>query len=217
VREPSDRDRFDRAVAAIDAANAEDPNVLSVDGETGPKELVHARMMTGWLDVLDPDADELQHLAARGHHLRRWTSPRDAYPDGRAGYLRWRTAARRRHAEELGALLSAEGYRGPEVDRVATIVRKEGLTPRAPGTGAGRGEPDPAVQVHEDALCLVFLQTQLLGVADQLGDPETVEVLVKTLRKMSPAGIAAAGALPLDPRGRDLLSDAVAATEASGG
>ncbi|UDY36783.1 DUF4202 domain-containing protein [Dermatobacter hominis] len=210
MRKPDDRARFDAAIAAIDAANADDPNTLVVGATSGPKELVHARMMTGWLEVLDPDADELQHLAARGHHLRRWTSPRDAYPEGRAGYLRWRAAAKQRHADELGALLRAEGYDDAAVERVASIVRKDGLV-------ASKGAADPAVQVHEDALCLVFLQTQLLGVADQLGEPETVEVLVKTMRKMSPRGIAAAAELDLDDRGRELLRDAVAATEASAG
>jgi hypothetical protein len=215
VREPSDRARFDGAVAAIDAANSADPNSLTVAGTTGPKELVHARMATEWLEVLDPTADELQHLAARGHHLRRWTMPRDEYPDGRAGYLRWRAAAKQRHAAELGTLLRDHGYDDAEVERVASIVRKDGLRPGAVG-GAG-GAADPAVQVHEDALCLVFLQTQLLGVADQLGDDATVEVLVRTMRKMSPAGLAAAGGLALDDRGHELLSAAVAATEASTG
>jgi hypothetical protein len=109
----------------------------------------------------------------------------------------------------MAALLRDAGYDDVEIERVAAIVRKDGL---------GReGAGDPAIQVHEDALCLVFLQTQLVDVADQLGDAETVEVLVKTMRKMSPRGIAAAAALDLDERGQRLLSDAVAATEASSG
>lgn len=215
MRPPRDPARFQAAIAAIDDANAQDPTTLTVDGTSGPKELVHARMMTAWLDELDPDADELQHLAARGHHLRRWTSPRDEYPDGRAGYLKWRAAAKQRHAAELGAILAEHGYDEDEVARVAAIVRKDGLRP---GTADGGGEAaDPAVQVHEDALCMVFLQTQLLGVADQLGVPATVEVLVRTMRKMSPHGLEAATRLDLDERGRELLSAAIAATEASAG
>src|SRR5256885_11503694 len=39
---------------------------------------------------------------------------------------------------------------------------------------------DPAVQTHEDALCLVFLETQLLDLADQLGDAKTIDVIRKT-------------------------------------
>jgi hypothetical protein len=103
-------------------------------------------------------------------------------------------------------------------------VRKEGLSrrPAAPpddaaGLTDAAGQADAAVQTHEDALCLVFLQTQLLGVADQLGEAETVEVLVKTMRKMSPAGLGAAIRLDLDERATELLDEAVAATEASAG
>lgn len=195
-------DRYGRAVAAIDAANAADPNELVVGDVRGPKELVHARMMTAWLDRLDPGADELRHLAARAHHLRRWTSPRSDYPEGRAGYLRWRTAARRRHAEEVGVLLAGEGYGPDEVERVRSIVRKEHLA------------TDPAVQVHEDALCLVFLETQLAGVADQLGDDAAVDVLVKSIRKMGPAGRRAAGDLDLDPDAASLLDRAMGIVDA---
>lgn len=200
-----DRDRYPGAIAAIDAANAEDPTTMVVAGSAVPKELAHGRMMTDWVLRLDPSADELQLLAARAHHFRRWTSPRDDYPEGRAGYLRWRAAARRRHAEEVGAVLAAHGYRPEEIERVQTIIRKEGL------------RSDPAVQTHEDALCLVFLETQLTDVADRLGQGPTVEVLVKTMHKMSPAGLAAAGALELEPAADRLLARATAELAADQG
>ena len=79
--------------------------MLVVDGVERPKEQAHAEMMTAWVLRLDPDADEAQLLAARAHHLRRWTLPRTDYPDGRAGYLRWRTALKAQHAEEVGEIL----------------------------------------------------------------------------------------------------------------
>lgn len=189
--------RLGAAIAAIDAANAEDPNELVVAGERAPKELLHSRMMTAWVTTLDPGADELQLLAARAHHFRRWTSPRSAAPEGRAGYLRWRTAARRRHAEEVGELLADHGYTLDEVARVGVIIRKEAMA------------TDPAVQTHEDALCLVFLETQLTLVAGQLGHDATVDVLARTIRKMSPAGRSAAAGLDLDPTASDLLGHAL--------
>src|SRR5947209_1491033 len=98
--------RFDRVIAAIDAANADDPDTIVVDGVTRPKEQAHAELMTAWVRRLAPDATEEQLLAARAHHLRRWTVPRSSYPDGRAGYLRWRRALRDQHAREVGGLLA---------------------------------------------------------------------------------------------------------------
>jgi hypothetical protein len=205
--------RFERAIAAIDAANADDPNVLVVDGVARPKEQAHAEAMTEWVRRLDPDADEVQLLAARAHHLRRWAYPRSEQPEGRAGYLRWRTEAKRRHATAIAEILQGCGYDQPEVDAVAGLVTKQGL---------GRGDlPDvdgraPAVQTHEDALCLVFLTTQFDPLADQVGDDKMVDVLVKTLAKMGRRGRAAALALPLDERSARLVGLALEAGAAPG-
>lgn len=184
-------------MAAIDAANAEDPNTITVRGEVRPKELAHADLMVEWVRRLDPAADEAQLLAARAHHLRRWALPRSSEPPGRAGYLRWRTALGRRQAEEVAAILAEVGYEPATVERVRAIVTKRGL------------RADPAVQAHEDALCLVFLETQLNATADQLGDDKVVEVVAKTAAKMSPAGLALVAELPLDERARALVARAV--------
>lgn len=191
-------DRFSAAVAAIDAANAGDPNRIVVDGQAVAKELAHADVVERWLLALQPDADELQLLAARAHHLRRWVVPRSDYPDGRAGYLRWRADHKKRQAGEAAELLIAHGFEAEEVERVATLIAKRGL-----GT-------DPQVQVHEDALCLAFLELQFDAVANQLGDEHTVEVLRKTLVKMSPEAIELAGTIPVSAAGADLLDAALA-------
>jgi hypothetical protein len=189
-------DRFERAVAAIDRANADDPNAIVVRGERRPKELGHAEMVTEWVDRLRPDASEALRLAARGHHLRRWLVPRSSFPDGRAGYLRWRRELHDRHARDLGDILRDCGYEDEIVGRVQAIVRKDAL------------RTDPEVQALEDALCLVFLETQLEQIAARFDDAKCVEILVKAMRKMTPAGIEAARGLPLGEHGRRLLDEA---------
>ena len=103
-------DRFAKAVAAIDAANADDPNTILLDGVARPKEQTHSDMMSSWVRRLDPDATDEQLLAARAHHLRRWTIPRSDYPDGRAGYLRWRTALKNQHGTDVARILGDVGY-----------------------------------------------------------------------------------------------------------
>jgi hypothetical protein len=194
----TDAARFARAIAAIDAANADDPNSIEVRGAARPKELAHAELMTEWVQRLDPAADEAQLLAARAHHLRRWSLPRTDYPDGRAGYLRWRTALRKQHAAEVAELLADVGYDAGTVERVRAIVNKEGL---------GR---DPVVQTHEDALCLVFLETQLAGTVDRLGDDKMLDVIRKTAAKMSPAALELIADLPLRDADLTLLGRALA-------
>ena len=193
--------RFEAAIAAIDAANAQDPATIVVDGIERPKELAHAELVTAWVRRLDPGASEAQLLAARAHHLRRWAVPRSTYPVGRAGYLRWRSDLKARHAAEMAEILDRCGYDEATIERVGQIIRKERL------------RTDPAVQTHEDALCLVFLQTQLAGVSDELGEERTLAVLRKTLAKMSPRGRAAIAELDLAERERDLLRRAAEGEE----
>ncbi|MBV8979492.1 MAG: DUF4202 domain-containing protein [Acidimicrobiia bacterium] len=168
-----DRARFERSVAAIDAANAGDPY---------GKELRDAALATEWVQRLQPDAGEELLLAARAHHLRRWTIPRSSYPDGRNGYLRWRRELQKQHAADVARILASEGYDDATIERVCEIIQKRRLT------------SDPEVQTFEDALCLVFLETQLGEFAERHAD-KADDVLAKTLDKMSDEGRALAAGL----------------------
>ncbi len=189
-------DRLRAALAAIDAANADDPHTIEVGGEIRPKEQAHAELMTEWVQRLDPGARDAQLVAARAHHLRRWALSRSDYPEGRAGYLRWRTAQAKRHAADVAAIVTAAGYDEAFAADVSAIVAKRGLA------------TDPRVQTHEDALCLVFFQTQFEALADKLGDDHMAEVLAKTWAKMSPAARRIAKGLDLSPRAAALLAAA---------
>ena len=107
---------------------------------------------------LDPKASDALRLAARAHHLRRWALSRSDYPEGRAGYLRWRRAQRERHARDLAAILDEARVDGSMTARATRIVTKRGLG------------SDPEVQTFEDAVSLTFLETELRPVLDRLDD-----------------------------------------------
>jgi hypothetical protein len=190
-------DRFERAVAAIDAANADDPHRLLVRGVERPKELAHAELVSEWVEKLRPDASEELRLAARAHHVRRWEVPRDSYPQGRSGYLRWRRALHDLHARVVGEILAGAGYDSEQVERVQAIVRKRNLA------------HDPDVQALEDALCLVFLETQFEALAARLEPDKMDEVVEKTVAKMSDEGKRLAFTLELDDDERAALARVV--------
>jgi hypothetical protein len=197
-------DRLARALAAIDAANADDPVRITVRGEERPKEAAHAELVSEWVRRLtEAPSDELL-LAARAHHLRRWAIPRASYPMGRSGYLRWRKAQHEQHATDVARILDDGGFDAATISRVQDLVRKRGL-------GRDADTRDPEVQVLEDALCLVFLETQLAELASRFDDNKVIDILQKTARKMSDRGLAAAGEIELDERGRSLLERALAA------
>ena len=190
--------RFDRAIAGIDAANAGDPNRVHIDGVEAAGEVVYARRMSRVLDRLYPQASEALRLAARAQHIRRWTSPRAGYPEGRIGYLKWRTDLKHFHAAAVGEILAACGYGGDEIGRVQSLVRKE------------RIKQDPEAQALEDVICVVFLEDYFADFAPKHDEDKVVDILRKTWAKMSPVGHEAALALALPPEAGRLVARALA-------
>lgn len=190
--------RFRDAIERIDAAHSEDPNRELVDGEEQPAERVYARRMTSWLERIEPDASEVLRLAARCQHLRRWTIPRDDYPRDRRGYLAWRNAAKRMHAEIAGEILAEVGYGPEEIERVQDLVLKR------------RFKADPEAQTLEDVVCVVFLESYFADFAPQYDEEKVVTILRKTWAKMSSRGHDAALDLELPDEARKLVETALA-------
>jgi hypothetical protein len=165
--------RFDDAIRRFDEANAEDPVHERVDGEQLPKELVYGRRMTEWLNRFARDAPETVKLAARAQHIRRWEIPRDDYPEGRAGYLKWRTDLHKRHADIAADILRDVGYDDDTIGRVRTLLRKRGL------------KTDPDVQLMEDVICLVFLEHYFHEFAQKHDEEKLISIVQKTWKKMT--------------------------------
>lgn len=195
-------DHLSAVLGQIDERNSLDPRSWKIAGETGPKELLAGRRACWWIGELEPTPVDAQVVAARGHHLRRWAYPRTDFPEGRAGYLRWRTAAKRAHADEVAGLMGDAGYPEPDRERAASLIRKDGL-----GT-------DPMTQTHEDALCLVFIESQFDQTTDLVGEMHMVEVVAKTLAKMSLAAVALAGAMSVSDQAVRIIGAAVASGNA---
>ena len=100
-------DRLSATLAAIDKANAADPN-HAADGT--PEALLYGQRMSDELARLVPDASDLLQVAVRGQHIERWTSPRASYPEGREGYLAWRRDLGAFHATRVAEIMEASGY-----------------------------------------------------------------------------------------------------------
>ena len=186
------------AFAAIDAANAADPNIIEWRSERWPRAQLQGVLATEWIETLDPRASDEVLLAARAHHVHRWTIARTSYPDDRVGYLRWRRALKEVHAEVVGELLPPAGISVDAVARVQALVRKEGL---------GR---DPETQLLEDAICLTFLETQFEDLAARLDHERLVSAVQKTVVKMSEQAVGLVAQTRISPAARAALNDALA-------
>jgi hypothetical protein len=190
--------RFDAALALIDDANAQDPNMISTDDGDHPAELVYSQRMSEMLARIYPHASEELQLGVRAQHLKRWTAPRADFPMDRKGYHAWRNGAKRMHAEEAGEILASVQYGTQEIERVQSLIRKERL------------KRDDDAQALEDVACLVFLEHYFSAFAAKHDDEKLIGILRKTWVKMSATGQDAALQLPLEGAARGLIERALA-------
>jgi hypothetical protein len=187
---------LERAYALFDAHNQQDPTVFTWGNRTYPKEFFLSQCLHQWVQQLDPNASEALLLASRCQHIGRWEIPRKSFPEGRIGYLSWRKALMRHHAQLAATYLTNLGYASPVIAAVEAIVMKRNL------------KQDADVQTMENALCLVFLQYQYAdfypGNADKI-----VDVLHKSLLKMDALGHRFALTLPYDAQGYAYIEQAL--------
>jgi hypothetical protein len=177
----ADPQRFDRAIALFDAANAQDPNKEVADGKEVAKELLYAQRMSEMLERFASDASEAVRLAVRAQHIQRWTVPRNSYPMDRTGYLQWRTGLYKFHAETAGRLMAEAGYDADMIERVKTVVGKKGLKVNA------------ETQMLEDVVDLCFIEHYMAYFAGQhpeYSEEKWLGIVRKTWAKMSEAAHA---------------------------
>ena len=167
---------LDDAVAAIDAANAQDPTLE--DGQ--PAALLYGQRMSAEQDRLFPEASDVLRIACRGQHIERWRLPRSDYPMDRPGYLRWRQEQGRRHAERIAGIMADAGYPAGDQDRARTLLTKQGI------------KRDAEVQALEDVICFTFIRWYLGDFMAEVPDEKLPRIIEKTARKMSPEGRARA-------------------------
>ncbi|MCG6932614.1 MAG: DUF4202 domain-containing protein [Gallionella sp.] len=167
---------YQAAVAAIDQANAEDPNREVADGKEYPKELLYSQRMTEMQERYIPDASEAVKLAVRAQHIQRWKIPRSSYPMDKQGYLQWRTGLYKFHADTTGEIMKQAGYDDEMIERVRKIVGKKGL------------KVNPETQLMEDVVDLVFIEHYLTGFVAQhpeYDEAKWIPIIRKTWQKMS--------------------------------
>jgi len=165
------------AFSRFDAYNATDPNREEFEGKTYPKEVLYAERMTKKLNDYAPKAPEYMQLAVRCQHIGRWEIARNSYPMDRPGYLMWRSQLKLHHAKVAEPILKACGYDEETIEKVKALLLKKQL------------KQNPDTQLIEDVICLVFVEYYLDDFAKQHSEEKMVDILKKTLKKISPRGI----------------------------
>jgi len=175
--------RFNNTIAAFDALNAQDPNLLTINGVDLPKELVYAQRMSEMLERYTPSASEALKLAAHCQHIQRWKSPRSDFPMTKQGYMQWRGQLKNFHAEVASQVLKHHDYDEATIAKVCSLLKKENLS------------SDTDMQTLEDVIVLAFLEHDLEEFVQKHGDyseEKFITILRKSYLKMSLNGRAAA-------------------------
>jgi hypothetical protein len=188
--------RFEKAFAQFDSYNSDDPNVEEYQGQSYPKELLYAMRMSERLDLFMPGSPEYLKLAARCQHIGRWEIPRSSYPIDKKGYLQWRNTLKFHHAKIAGEILANCGYEADTIEKVKFLLLKKELNKNAD------------TQTLEDVICLVFIQYYLDDFASKHEDEKVVDILRKTMKKMSAKAIADAGKMSVSSRIQGLMQQA---------
>jgi hypothetical protein len=188
--------KIEKAFALFDAYNANDIHQENVNGKSVPKELLYAQRMTEKLQSYDPNAPEHVKLAARCQHIGRWEMARNTFPMDRKGYLQWRRQLSIHHAKIADKILSECGYDQTVIDKVKSLLQKKQL------------HQNPDTQLLEDIICLVFVEFYLDEFASQHDNEKVIDILKKTLKKMSPRAIEAAVKIPVADHVKQLIGEA---------
>lgn len=188
--------RYKKAIECFDAYNSNDPHREEFMGNDYPKELLYAQRMSERLDLYAPNAPEYLRLAARCQHIGRWEIPRDAYPMDRKGYLQWRNILKTHHAKIASGILKDCGYDTDVIDKVTFLLMKKELHRNA------------ETQLLEDVICLVFVQYYLDEFAARHEDEKVVDILRKTMKKMSPKAIDEVGKISVSEKIGKLIHQA---------
>ena len=183
------------ARARADEINAADPrSIMTAEGIERPFELAYADRLEHWIGLLVAAPSAALAFACRAQHVKRWEIPRDAFPDGRAAYHAWRRKLEDLHVAVAREILDGAGCGADDMARVERILRKQGR------------DADPEVQAMQDAVSLVTVEMQMDSLGAKLDEEKLVDVLRRTMAKMSPQGLALATRIPLGDGAQRILT-----------
>ncbi|HOX84112.1 MAG TPA: DUF4202 domain-containing protein [Chryseolinea sp.] len=188
--------QFKKAIDAFDSYNQNDPNKEESDGKMYSKEILYAERMTAKLNQYAADAPEYVQLAARCQHIGRWEIARDHFAMDKKGYLQWRNQEKTHHAKIAEEILTSCDYDSVVIDKVKFLLLKKELFTNAD------------TQLLEDVICLVFIEHYLEAFAAKHEDEKVVDIIKKTLKKMSPKAIDAALKIPVSEKMAQLIKQA---------
>ena len=186
-----------KAFELFDAYNGKDPVIELVNLREMPRALAYGWRMTECLTWYDPAASIPLQLAARCQHIGRWEIARSNYSMDKKGYLQWRHAEKVHQCNVASMILEDCNFPVAVIEKVKFLLMKREL------------QTNSETQILEDVICLVFVQFYLQDFAAKHTNEKVVDILVKTIKKMTPRALDQVGKIELSPAIRALIARAV--------
>lgn len=181
-------EQLQQAFAAFDLYNSKDPNTETYNGVTYPKEVLYGQRMTAKLNAYAPHASTALQLAARCQHIGRWEIARNSYPMDKKGYLQWRSAEKMHQAKIAEQILQEHQFDQDTIEKVKFLLLKKELT------------TNEETKTLEDVICLVFIEFYLDDFAAPHDDEKVIDILKKTIKKMTPRALEEAAKIKVSER-----------------
>ena len=188
--------KLDQAIELFDTYNSKDPKKTLVNNQEVPNAVLYAQRMTKMLNEFETGASDQLKLAARSQHIGRWAIPRNQFPQDRKGYLQWRGQLKIHHANIASEIMEKVGYDISTISMVKDLLMKKQL------------KQNPETQTLEDVICLVFLEYYFDDFSKDHEEEKLVNILKKTIVKMSEKGVEAALNLALSEKAKSLIGKA---------
>lgn len=189
-------EQYKRATEEIERVHAEDPSGETEGGTWYPSELVYSRRMLAMLELFSTDNSNTLKLAVQCQHLKRWGIPRSGYPYDRRGYHQWRRVVMEFQLQQTHSILSGVGIDEADMLWIIDTLRNQG------------DKTKPASQIVMDTACLVFLKWYMEPFATKHESEKVIDIMKKTMRKMSEHGLSFIPKLDLTIEARLVLQKA---------
>lgn len=190
--------KFTKTIEDFYLVHDQDPNRMVVDGKELAQESVYTQRLVAILSDYAPQASIELLLAAHCQHIRRWQVNRSDFPMDKPGYYQWRRAEAVNQSEAARQILESRGWDAGLVDTVIELISKKNIKARE------------EAQQLEDAVCLNFIQYYLDEFADKHDEDKMVDIIRKTISKMSARAIGKVSELALSQRVLALIGKASA-------
>jgi hypothetical protein len=187
---------YKKATAEIEKIHASDVTMEMENEKSYPAEVLYCKRILNILDLVDTQGSYAMKLAVQCQHLQRWGVPRSEFTYDRRGYHQWRRKVMEHQLQLTQTVLSRAGVDEADIHWIMKTIEKQG------------DKSNPEAQIITDTACLVFLKWYMEPFAVKHEHEKVIDIIKKTLRKMSEAGVKLVSKLDLPESSLKVLEQA---------